>query len=50
MSWSARVYRVLLKVYPGDFRGEYGPQMEQVFEDRYREACERGVRSRCCGR
>ena len=44
MSRSQRVYRALLKVCPGDFRREYGPQMEQVFGDLYREAYGRGGR------
>jgi hypothetical protein len=44
MSRSQRVYRALLKLCPGDFRREYGPQMEQVFGDLYREAYERGGR------
>jgi len=38
---SVRLYGVLLKAYPADFRREYGPQMEQVFADQYREACQR---------
>ena len=41
---SVRLYGVLLKAYPGDFRREYGPQMEQAFADQYKEACERGGR------
>jgi hypothetical protein len=44
MSRSRRIYRALLKAYPGVFRREYGPQMEQVFGDLYREAYERGGR------
>jgi hypothetical protein len=44
MSRSQRVYRALLKLCPGDFRREYGPQMEQVFGDLYRESYERGGR------
>jgi hypothetical protein len=44
MSRSERIYRVLLKVCPGDFRREYGPQMQQVFGDLYREAYGRGGR------
>jgi hypothetical protein len=44
MSRSQRVYRALLKVCPGEFRREYGPQMEQVFGDLYRDAYERGGR------
>jgi hypothetical protein len=42
MSRSERVYRVLLLAYPGEFRREYGPQMEQAFGDLSREARERG--------
>jgi hypothetical protein len=34
---SARVYGVLLKAYPEDFRRDYGRQMEQLFMDLYRE-------------
>jgi hypothetical protein len=44
MSRSEYIYRVLLKVCPGDFRREYGPQMQQVFGDLYREADGRGGR------
>jgi len=42
MSRSERVYGMLLRAYPGEFRREYGPQMEQAFGDLYREARERG--------
>jgi hypothetical protein len=42
MSRSERVYGMLLRVYPGEFRREYGAQMEQAFGDLYREARERG--------
>ena len=45
MSRSQRIYRALLKAYPVVFRREYGPQMEQVFADLYREARERSGRS-----
>ena len=41
---SVRFYGVLLRAYPGEFRREYGPQMEQVFGELYREAHERGER------
>jgi hypothetical protein len=44
MSRSQRIYRALLKANPVVFRREYGPQMEQVFADLYREAYERGGR------
>src|SRR5215211_4761002 len=41
---SLRLYGVLLEAYPVDFRREYGPQMEQVFAEQYREARERDGR------
>lgn len=44
MSRSERVYRALLRAYPGELRREYGPQMERAFRDQYREAYERGGR------
>jgi len=31
-----RVYRLLLRVYPSDFRSEYGREMTLVFRDEYR--------------
>ena len=37
MSRSERVYRMLLRAYPPEFRSECGPQMEQLFLDLYRE-------------
>jgi hypothetical protein len=40
---SVRLYSALLKAYPKQFRREYGPQMEQLFRDLYRER--RGSRS-----
>jgi hypothetical protein len=46
MSRSQRIYRVLLKVCSKGFRREYGPQMEQAFGDLYKQARERGGRSR----
>ena len=36
-SAAERVYRRLLVLYPGDFRGEYGEEMALVFRDRIRE-------------
>ena len=33
MSRSEHVYRLLLLAYPGEFRREYGEQMEQAFGD-----------------
>jgi hypothetical protein len=44
MSRSERIYRVLLKVCPEDFRREYGVRMEQVFGDLNREVRELGGR------
>jgi hypothetical protein len=38
-----RLYKVLLRAYPKQFRRDYGSQMEQVFRDLYRE--QRGGRS-----
>ena len=31
-----RVYRLLLRVYPSDFRSEYGHEMTLIFRDEYR--------------
>jgi hypothetical protein len=39
---SGRVYRVLLAVYPKEFRDAYGSQMEQTFRDLCREEQRRG--------
>lgn len=39
---SERVYRVLLTLYPRDFRREYGWQMLQVFRDVCRDAVRQG--------
>jgi hypothetical protein len=33
---SLRVFALLLRAYPNDFRREYGPHMVQVFRDQYR--------------
>ncbi len=41
-SISERVYRVLLRAYPEEFRRSYGRQMEQVFRDLCREETRRG--------
>src|SRR5215213_6776146 len=40
---SVRLYKVLLRVYPKQFRRDYGWEMEQMFRDLYRE--QRGGRS-----
>lgn len=39
---SGLVYRVLLRVYPEEFRDDYGWQMEQAFRDLCREERRRG--------
>ncbi len=39
---SERVYRLLMRAYPKEFREMYGRQMEQVFLDLCREALENG--------
>ncbi len=44
-SISERVYRVLLRAYPREFRETYGRQMEQVFGELYREEASRGGRA-----
>ena len=37
-----RVYKRLLAFYPKDFRGRFGPSMEQTFSDNFRERRDRG--------
>jgi predicted permease len=36
--WSVRAFRMLLALYPGEFRDEYGRELALVFADRYRDA------------
>jgi predicted permease len=36
--WSTRAFRLLLSLYPGEFRDEYGRELALVFADRYRDA------------
>jgi predicted permease len=36
--WGTRAFRVLLALYPGEFRDEYGREVAMVFGDRYRRA------------
>jgi predicted permease len=38
MRLSTRAFRALLKLYPGEFRDEYGREVALVFADRYRDA------------
>jgi hypothetical protein len=37
-SLSERLYRALLSLFPADFRGDFGSEMEEVFRDQRREA------------
>jgi hypothetical protein len=39
-----RIYRLLLRAYPPDFRAEYGEEMVQVFRDQCRESEVRSLR------
>ncbi len=36
MRWPERLYRVLLRCYPAEFRHEYAREMTQVFRDGWR--------------
>jgi hypothetical protein len=44
MSAADRVYRLLLRAYPAEFRAAYEREMAQLFRDRRREASAGGVR------
>ena len=37
-TWSTRVFRAFLTLYPGEFRDEFGREVAMVFADRYRDA------------
>ena len=37
MRWSERLYRSLLRLYPREFRDEYGDEMSLLFRDRASE-------------
>ncbi len=41
-SWSQKLFRKLLRVFPADFCANYGGEMEGVFREQHREAGERG--------
>jgi putative ABC transport system permease protein len=41
-SLSERIFRMVLRALPFDFRTDYGPEMEQVFRDQHGEAREQG--------
>lgn len=43
MSFSQRLFKLLLVAYPGKFRREYGPEMAQVFRDCCRATENRGT-------
>jgi putative ABC transport system permease protein len=40
-SFSSRAYRLLLRIFPGEFRGDFGSEMEEVFRDQRAEAIRR---------
>ncbi len=40
-SKATRLYRALLRVLPFDFRSDYGPEMETVFQEQHKEAAHR---------
>jgi len=44
-SLGQRVYRMLLRLLPADFRAEFGHEMEGVFLDEQRDATRRGASS-----
>ena len=39
---TTRFYRALLRLLPFDFRSDYGPEMETVFQEQHKEAGRRG--------
>jgi putative ABC transport system permease protein len=39
---TTRFYRLLLRLLPGEFRGDFGPEMEQVFAEQRAEAARTG--------
>lgn len=41
-SMATRFYRLLLRLLPFDFRGDFGPEMEEVFQQQQSEAERRG--------
>jgi len=43
-SWPERVYRVLMRLFPFDFRGEFEQEMEETFREQHRDAQRRGDR------
>ena len=41
-SLSTRLYRLFLRFFPSEFRGDFGDEMSQVFDDEHAEAATRG--------
>lgn len=41
-SFSNRMFRLLLRLFPADFRGDYGREMQDVFEEQRRDAQKSG--------
>ena len=39
---STRRFRMLLRLFPAEFRGDYGPEMEQVFDEQRAEIARQG--------
>src|ERR1700730_11855237 len=39
---NTRRFRMLLRLLPGEFRGDYGPEMEQVFAEQRAAAARKG--------
>lgn len=50
MRGAERIYRILLRLYPGRFRREYGEPMLQAFRDLWREAASPAQRRRVWAR
>jgi signal peptidase I len=46
MNFAASFYRLMLYAYPGQFRREYGSEMQRLFIEQYRDAAKMGSRER----
>ena len=44
-SWHERVFRALLRIFPADFRGDFGDDMTADFRDQRDEAARTGRRA-----
>ena len=42
VSWGKRTFRFLLRMFPGDFRWDFGREMEQTFEEQHADAEQQG--------